>query len=231
MKKWFGLMFAFLVMVAAGSPAIGAQTIWTTQKQQILVNDGATTQTFFGKGVNYAPCPIGGSADFVPFQDFFNKKWESIYKRDISQLHDMGANLIRVYGWWGFLPTNGNEWKGAPNNLKKNIDGQLVWSIDDKGDGLTGTLNHTEFLDELYKNGISIIIGIGIDVGNTFDNGNAETGKMYYEFYKQTAVWAAQKYGNHPAVMGFCLGNELNNPSRMQRDDFWQKLNDMADAV
>lgn len=224
-------MIAVLFTLAAYTPAIGDITKWSTNKQQILVDDGKTEQSFFGKGVSYAPCPIGGSADYAPFQDFFNKKWESIYKRDIPLLHDMGANLIKVYGWWGFLPTNGNEWSGAPNNLQKNIDGQLVWNIDDKGDGLTGTLDHTEFLNKLSDNHIYIVIGIGIDVGNTFDNPDSDKRKMYYEFYKQTAVWAAKKYGNHPAVMGFCLGNEMNNPTRLQNDDFWQKLNDMADAV
>lgn len=224
-------MFSVLIVLAAGTAALGDQTTWSTKGQQILVNDGKTEKSFFGKGVSYAPCPIGGSADFAPFQDFFNKKWESIYNRDIPLLQKMGANLIKVYGWWGFLPTKGNEWNGAPNNLQKNMDKELVWSIEDKGDGLTGTFDHTEFLDKLWENGIYILIGIGIDVGETFDNADTDKRKMYYEFYKQTAVWTAQKYRNHPAVMGFCLGNELNNPSRLQRDDFWQKLNDMADAV
>ena len=55
--------------------------------------------------------------------------------------------------------------------------------------------------------------------------------KTTFPFYTATAAKLAELYGNHPAVMGFCLGNEQNNQTRIVRADFWDGLAGMAQAV
>jgi len=76
-----------------------------------------------------------------------------------------------------------------------------------------------------------VTIGIALDGGNIFDNGDPSLGQDYLGFYTATAETLAEQYGDHPAVMGFCLGNEQNNRERIVRADFWDGLAGMAQAV
>jgi len=46
--------------------------------------------------------------------------------------------------------------------------------------------------------------------GNSFNFAGLSVSTAYQNFYKQTAIKLATLYGNHPAVMGFCFGNEQN---------------------
>jgi hypothetical protein len=222
-----------LVLLLAASSAQAASTsgasAWTVKGQEIQLN-GAK---FFAKGVVYSPTPIGGSADYAPFQDWFGSqnRYDQIWKRDVPEIRAMGANLIRTYAWWAYLPTKGVEWPGAPNNVKLNAQGLLDWST-------ASGIDHTAFLDALWNGGkdpIYVLIGIAIDKGNTWTNRNPDPNAgrdAYYSFYLNTAKWAASKYGQHPAVMGFILGNEMNDATLLADTAFfWPKLNAMADAV
>ena len=93
------------------------------------------------------------------------------------------------------------------------------------------TFDHSAFLDAAAANGIDVTIGIALDGGNVFDNGDPSLGQDYLDFYTATAEKLAELYGDHRAVMGFCLGNEQNNPSRIVRTSFWDGLAGMAQAV
>ncbi len=230
----FTLLAVFALLLPALPSAAAGATAWSTTGPSILLDNKA----FIAKGISYSPTPIGGSADFPPFQDWFRSgnKYELVWQRDIAPLREMGANVVKTYSWWAYLPTKGDEYGGAPNNLKKNLDGQLNW--DPKA---TEASDHTAFLDALWNGGkdpIYVLIGIAIDAGPCFNNGDTDpthwgSGPSYRKFYANTAEWAAKKYGSHPAVMGFILGNEMNQEDRLSGTNptFWPTLNAMAQTV
>ena len=71
--------------------------------------------------------------------------------------------------------------------------------------------DHLPFLDACYKSGIYVVLGIAIEGGNCFNFNSPDVSSAYQNFYLQTAQKLATLYGRHPAVMGFCMGNEQNN--------------------
>lgn len=65
------------------------QTNWSTCGRALLLNG----KSFFVKGVNYSPVPIGQSSG----QDFLTKS--HIWTRDFALLRAMHANAIKVYDY------------------------------------------------------------------------------------------------------------------------------------
>jgi len=67
-------------------------------------------------------------------------------------------------------------------------------------------IDHWEFLDEVHKNGLKIVI--------TFFLGTSTITPAYNEYVRQQAVdrFAALvgKYSRHPAILGWTFGNEVN---------------------
>jgi hypothetical protein len=181
---------------------------WTTEGTQIC-KDGKPA---FLAGVCYAPTPIG-AATFTPgIGDWFTPPWNGIWERDFPLMQAAGINNIRTYFFWAWTPPeNMANWK------------QVV--------AQPPTFDHTAFLDAAQASGISVTIGIALDGGNIFDNGSKTLGEDYFQFYLHTAKKLAELYGNHPAVMGFCLGNEQNNQGRIVRASFWDILESMSTAV
>lgn len=87
--------------------------------------------------------------------------------------------------------------------------------------------NYTNFLDALYNNGqdpIYVIMTSFIDAANML-NPTAVSG------YVADYGTMAQNLKNHPAVMGFSIGNELNTPGNIGDPDFWTNLDGIAAAV
>ncbi|MCX6316879.1 MAG: hypothetical protein NTW29_06295 [Bacteroidetes bacterium] len=183
---------------------------WTKQGSQIF-KDGTPT---FLKGVCYSPTPIG-AATFTPgIGDWFTSPWNAIWERDFPLMKAAGINNIRTYFFWAWTPPNDmSGWNPVPNPLP------------------AVTFDHKPFLDSAAKHGISVTIGLALDGGNIFDNGVPALATAYFNFYNQTLQQLVTLYGTHPAVMGFCLGNEQNNRPRIVRKDFWDKLADMATAA
>ncbi|MCI0745141.1 MAG: hypothetical protein L0Y58_07030 [Verrucomicrobia subdivision 3 bacterium] len=73
-----------------------AATNVTVSGRQILV-DG---QPFIARGVCYQPTPIGHNPSAAPpWGDYYTLSYRSIYERDLPNMRQMGANLIRVYSW------------------------------------------------------------------------------------------------------------------------------------
>jgi len=71
-----------------------------------------------------------------------------------------------------------------------------------------------------------VIIPIDIDL-NTFRDPTPLLHEQRVRYWKFVAKDLAKTYGAHPAVVGFALGNEMNQPSLTHQtrcincDDFW----------
>lgn len=91
--------------------------------------------------------------------------------------------------------------------------------------------DHTPFLDYCYDNGIYVTLGIAIEGGNCFNFDIQSVSIPYQNFYLQTARKLATLYGNHPAVLGFCMGNEQNNPTVNGDSRTWLYYQSMYEAI
>ena len=224
-------------------------TVWSTNKVQIMVSvNGATATRFVAKGINYEPTQIGGSADYGPFNDFFydtsvsgvhGGTWNGLWKRDYPIMQALGVNSLRTYGWWKWEPAFWNGDRNFANYAK--LDFTLNNTQGGFPDPNTPSIltyphdSHETFLDLCWNNGVNptyVWIGLSINAGAQFLNpaGDEEAAR---QFMKWTALWAATKYGNHPAVIGFVIGNEQNqNPAASpppngttQTAEFWGYMN------
>lgn len=183
-------------------------SVWSVDGT-VIKKDGKAQ---FLSGVCYSPTPAG-AATFKPgIGDWFAPPWNGIWERDFPRMKKMGINNIRTYFFWAWTPPDDmRNWKSVVTSPVE--------------------FDHTPFLDCAEKNGISVTIGIALDGGNIFDNGDPSLGDDYLSFYSSTVSKLAELYGKHPAVMGFCIGNEQNNPSRIVRADFWDGLENIAKGV
>jgi len=86
------------------------------------------------------------------------------------------------------------------------------------------TLATRQILDEAYYNGISVMLGIWISrVRDGFDYNNAIAVQAQYD---QCEAWVKQ-FKDHPAVMMWALGNELNTVDPL----VWGKINDIGEMI
>lgn len=216
-----------LGIVCAVTSLAGADASkWTTEGTaiKVQVNNGQP-ETFFAVGMCYSPAPIGDGGDgALPFQDFFfynpgdpNSQWGyiPIWERDIGTtakpglLRQMGVNSIRVYSMFkhGYTDNNGRELFGDWASLDWSTNAPPVanwWTHH----------GHEKFLDMCWNNGenpIYVLIGVPFSeapFGFAANDQEAKRKEDTYQFFLHTAEWLAERYGNHPAVMGFILGNE-----------------------
>ena len=150
--------------------ALRQPTPITINGRQLLV----AGNPFVIKGVGYSPVPIGEDPETgLPHGDYFTSNYSSIYERDLPLLKQMGANVIRLWGW-----NNG--------------------------------ANHLDFLDKAYNNGVNpiyVIAGYWINSGLDIDpNSPSNVREQLKSDFR--AMVAAHK--NHPAILMWCIGNELN---------------------
>ncbi|MFH0824336.1 MAG: cellulase family glycosylhydrolase [Pseudomonadota bacterium] len=197
------------------SQAESIKTKWTTAGQQVLLNGSP----FFVKGVSYSPTPVGGSCNWSPYGDWFTPPWKDVHDRDLPRIRALGANSIRVYCWFAHEP---DDWNYA------------AWkTLDFSGPKVK---DHRGFLDKAWNGGnkpLYVLINIPLHRERTFYPGQDPAliadSRNVFEFYKKTAQWAAAKYGNHPAVMGFTVGNECNDvEAAPSHEIFWERINEIA---
>lgn len=226
-------------------------TVWSTDTLQIMLseNSGSAVQ-FFAKGVNYEPTQIGGSANASPYNDLFFdtgvETWSGLWKRDLPIMRAVGVNTLRTYGWWKWEPAfySGDAIFGYWSDLDFTTGDSTgpYTSPTNAGDVLYPHNTHETFLDKCWNNGNSPIfvwIGISINNGAQFQNPAAFPADQASarQFALYTAQWAAQKYGNHPAVIGFVIGNEQNQNAgggatgTTPTSDFWAFQNQMNALV
>ena len=73
-----------------------AHAAFTVSGRSLLL-DG---QSFQVRGVCYQPAPIGDNPSAsAPYGDYFTANYSAITARDLPKLRELGANVIRIYGW------------------------------------------------------------------------------------------------------------------------------------
>ncbi|HLK63446.1 MAG TPA: hypothetical protein VKU19_08400 [Bryobacteraceae bacterium] len=197
------------------------QTIWTVGAGGVLMLNGSTAPLI--KGVVYSPTPIGGNYEFEPHGDFYIGgegeasyfQWAPWWQPDIDDMARAGVNSIRTYSWFMWMPTPANMTAAKTGNLPE-IE-----------------RDHTKFLDYCQSKGISVLIGVGWNpVDFPLKAVNRNNG--FQEFYIENCRALAKQYGNHPAVMGLVLGNEVDNAATFADDQYSHYLaimNGCADAA
>lgn len=84
------------VVLAIGLLPTTAFAAFTVEGREIQL-DGAAFQV---RGVCYQPAPIGDNPSAsAPFGDYFTPNYTAITARDLPLIRELGANVIRIYGW------------------------------------------------------------------------------------------------------------------------------------
>jgi hypothetical protein len=239
-------------------PFEGTHTKWSTEGVVINLKKGnhAASQ-FYIQGINYEPTQINGAASLPPFNDFFYTNdvdtfvplWSDSGRKDIEAMRTMGVNSIRTYGVWKWeVAFNGAP---PPHNGKPVEDGlidfwQLLnFNVNDEADDqfcdpdkpslyALKHPTHKPFLDKLWNHGenpIYVWIGLSVPLDLVDPNVSEARKSNLRQFYRYTAKWLAKKYGDHPAVMGFVIGNEIDTPGTTTTSEFWETLNDLNALV
>ena len=234
-------------------PFAGTHTVWrVVNRIQIERRTGtATTLPFIVNGVNYAPTQIGGSGDLPPYNDLFYTNdtglWPPLWDRDIATMRAIGVNAMRTYGFWKFEPGfAGAPPRPAPTGVAEFWPLLDIRILPDQaadrqfcfpGDPAVYAFehrSHTAFLDRLWNGGgapIHIWIAIALPLALVDAKTPPAQREQYLQFYRYSARWLARMYGNHPAVMGFVIGNELDTASTTRTRLFWDTLNDIGRVV
>lgn len=86
-----------------------------------------------------------------------------------------------------------------------------------------------DILDDAYSNDIAVVVGLPIPDSKgymSFYNDAEEVSKQYQIF---KAV--VNRYKSHPAVLMWCLGNEIDFPSGYSSSNFYKAFNDLTDMI
>ena len=174
-------MSAVLTADAAG--------IFTVSNREIFLDGSA----FEVRGMCYQPTPVGEDVTAgPPHGDYYTAAYSNLWARDFANLRNMGANVIRGYGW-----TIGED--------------------------------HSDFLDAAYNGGdqsLYFLVNKWIDPATDWSN-TSDVNALVAEWES-----IATELKNHPAVMGFLVGNEVNwQNGNGTNPDFWAAMNQIAGAV
>ena len=240
-------------------PYTGTHTKWSTDGVVINLKIGDQEPSqFYIRGINYEPTQIGGGAGLPPFNDFFYTNsvetfvplWSNNGRNDIGAMRAMGVNSIRTYGVWKWEvafangappPHNGRDvqdgladfWQLLNFSVNDEVDNQFC-DPDQRSLYALKHPTHKPFLDKLWNNGVKPIyvwIGLSLPLPLVDPNTSAERKSNLRQFYRYTAKWLAKKYGDHPAVIGFVLGNEIDTAGTTPTSEFWETLNDLNALV
>ncbi|HMD05836.1 MAG TPA: hypothetical protein VKG68_11160, partial [Candidatus Binatus sp.] len=140
--------------------------------------------------------------------------------------------------WWKWVPmvpADYSKWKSLDWSVSPRVRfgavgapaGFAQWPAHDGGD---------QFLDLCWNHGVNpiyVVIGISVDPWFAFQSTNPDSAQVHDErmYIERTTQWLAQRYGYHPAVLGFAIGNETNLPFALGTDqyiDYWQYLNHLG---
>ncbi len=88
-------------------------------------------------------------------------------------------------------------------------------------DPASGIVDHTDFLDTCQQHAISVWAAYPI---NNAAFGNAELMRITEDGTKLMC----QQMADHPAVIGFIIGNELNSQANINNSDWWAWMNKLG---
>ena len=234
-------------------------SVASDRKTILLSVNGAAPAPFVIKGVDYSPRPINDAAMTIPGSDYFwgdpshltygpiwiRDLWGTTYNDNLARINfpdglvrQLGANSVRTYAWWKWVPmtpADYSKWSTLDWSVSPRVRfgatttpaGFAGWPAHDGGD---------QFLDLCWNHGVNpvyVVIGIALDPWLAFAGANPDPASLHDErmFIEHTTKWLAQRYGNHPAVLGFAIGNETNLQSARGTDrylDYWQYLNHLS---
>ena len=150
---------------------------------------------------------------------------------DLTKMNKLNVNTIRVYGMTSrFLPVRGKNFETYVPDVNKQNDPNLV-----------ARCTHKSFLDDCAAHGIYVIVGLFLDskfwdkrVWDLQDeDANIKNNILWWEkAYKEVA----EEVGNHPAVMGFVINNEIDGLDiTFQKPElatfFWNQMNKIASTI
>ncbi len=264
------LLLALTITLSRGSASAvqylapeSSNTTWTVANDHktilLSINHGAPAP-FVIKGVDYSPRPIDDAALTLPGTDYFwgdpahltygliwmRDLWGSTYDDSRIALPDgyvrqLGANSIRTYAWWKWLPTTPadySKWR----SLDWSVGPRERFGAHDAPPGFAHFPAHDggdQFLDLCWNHGINpiyVVIGISVDPWTGFPSTNSDRTSRRDEqrYIELTTKWLAQRYGYHPAVLGFAIGNETNLPFERGTDrylEYWRYLDHLNSIV
>jgi hypothetical protein len=155
-------------------------------------------ESFFARGVCYSPVPWGGNPAWEPNGDFMFPPWNGIWERDLPAMRRCGINMIRTYNIQNVA--NGNP------------------------------RDHQEFFDSCWNGGVDpiyVLVGFGA-LNNLASYIPWQASERVREAAETAFLEMASAYGGFPAVMGFILGNEINNAKLITNPDFWTWIDRLA---
>ncbi len=228
-------------------------------KTILLSTNGGMPLPFIVKGVDYSPRPINDAASTTPGSDYFwgdpahltyapiwmRDLWGTTYNDNVTGtnlpdglVRQLGANSIRTYAWWKWVPMAPADYAKWPT-LDWSVSPQVRFGATNAPSGFAAYPAHDggdQFLDLCWNHGVNpiyVVIGISIDPWYAFANTSPDSALMHNErmYIERTTQWLAQRYGYHPAVLGFAIGNETNLLFADRTDryiDYWNYLNRLA---
>jgi Glucanosyltransferase len=125
-----------------------------------------------------------------------------------------------------FTPPWSAIWeRDLPQMRKLNMNTIRTYNID------TATGDHSDFFSACYNSGenpVYVLVGFGQlnDVG-LYDPPNPTAFATTLQNFTQMV----QDYGSNPAILGFIVGNEVNNSATIASDTFWQNINQLCEVV
>jgi len=91
------------------------------------------------------------------------------------------------------------------------------------------TLNLGKILDSAQKYDLAVVVGLPMPPNKNMDVFYDDETKVSDSFKQLTAV--VNRYKNHPALLCWCLGNELDFPIRPRFNKFYTAFNNLVDMI
>lgn len=88
--------------------------------------------------------------------------------------------------------------------------------------------SHTDFLNKAYNNGVQpiyVLVNRWVDPTSDWSNANE------VNVIKNDYLSIVANVNNHPAVIGYAIGNEMNRGTNGSNTNFWKAINTIAAAV
>ena len=214
-----------------------------TVKGRQLELDGKPFQV---RGVNYSPIPIGGSIDGYRAEAnkllgdggdvFANPYYENIWKADLVKMKDMGVNTIRVYAMHPWEPQVGPEMHRSHKaflDLAQANGIHVIAAFPISNSVFRYKLATTAPTDGSWflRDGANIWVADETRKEDGWKFNGAQTAAQRQRTDLEAYEALAHELGEHPAVFGFVIGNEINTPQNVANPKFWAYINHVAERL